>query len=176
MRKGTLSSLIAVLSLASLPAFAADKGIYLGGSVGVSGISENDINYNANATGFKAIAGWRFLNWLSIEGNYVDFGSGSDTAGGEKIKTDGNGVSLSAVGFLPLGPFDLFARVGAFDWSASASSSSIGNFGDNGTDITYGAGAQFRLLSMSFRGEYERFDLGGTDVDLFSVGFTWTFF
>jgi hypothetical protein len=152
MRKGTLSSLIAVLSLASLPAFAADKGIYLGGSVGVSGISENDINYNANATGFKAIAGWRFLNWLS------------------------NGVSLSAVGFLPLGPFDLFARVGAFDWSASASSSSIGNFGDNGTDITYGAGAQFRLLSMSFRGEYERFDLGGTDVDLFSVGFTWTFF
>jgi hypothetical protein len=176
MRKGTLPSLIAVLSLASLPVFAADNGIYLGGSVGVSGISENDINYNANATGFKVIAGWRFIDWLSIEGNYVDFGSGSDTAGGEKIKTDGNGLSVSALGFLPLGPVDLFARVGVFDWSAHLSSESIGKFGDNGTDITYGAGAQFRIWSMSLRGEYERFDLGGTDVDLFSVGFTWTFF
>jgi hypothetical protein len=176
MRKGILLSLIAMLSLASLPALAVDNGIYLGGSVGVSKVTDHDFGFSADATGFKVIAGWRFIDWLSIEGNYVDFGPGNDTAAGQKIRTDGNGVSLSAVGFWPIGPIDLFARVGAFDWSASASSESIGKFGKNGTDVTYGAGAQFRLLGLSLRAEYERFDLSGTDVDLFTVGATWTFF
>jgi Outer membrane protein beta-barrel domain len=176
MRKGILLGLIALSSLASLPALAVDNGIYLGGSVGASKVTNHDFGVSTDSTGFKVIAGWRFIDWLSIEGNYIDFGPGNDTAGGQKIRTDGNGVSLSAVGFLPLGPFDLFARVGAFDWSASASSSSIGNFGKNGTDVTYGGGAQFRLLGFSFRAEYERFDLSGSDVDLFTVGATWTFF
>ena len=175
---GVTAALAVALGLAavSFPAAAADNGIYIGGSVGASNLKESDLDFSSNATGFKVIAGWRFIDWLSIEGNYVDFGSGSDSVGGEKIKTDGNGLSVSAVGFLPLGPVDLFARVGVFDWSAHLSSDSIGKFGDNGTDITYGAGAQFRIWSMSLRGEYERFDLSGTDVDLFSVGFTWTFF
>lgn len=176
MRKGTLLSLIAVSCLASLPALAVDKGIYLGGSVGASKVTDHDFGYSADATGFKVIAGWRFIDWLSIEGNYVDFGPGNSTAAGQKIRTDGNGVSLSALAFLPLGPVDLFARVGAFDWSASASSESIGNFGKNGTDVTYGAGAQFRVWFISVRGEYERFELSGTNVDLFTVGATWTFF
>ena len=165
---GLAAVLVAGLAAASTTAVAADKGIYLGASAGLSGLNDNVLDYNANATGFKVIAGWRFLDWLSVEGNYVDFGSGSDTVAGEKIRTDGNGVSISALAFLPVGPVDLFARVGAFDWSANASTS-VGKFGDNGTDVTYGAGAQFRLGGLSLRGEYERFELSGTNADLFSL-------
>ena len=55
MRKGTLSSLVAVLSLATLPAFAADKGIYLGASVGESGVDVSSLDYNANATGSRSL-------------------------------------------------------------------------------------------------------------------------
>jgi hypothetical protein len=178
MNKQMLTGLAAVLVLgaaASAPVAAADKGIYLGASAGLSGIHDSVLDYDANATGFKVIAGWRFLNWLAVEGNYVDFGSGNDTVLGQKIKTDGNGVSLSALAFLPVGPVDLFARVGAFDWSANASTS-VNKLGDNGTDVTYGGGAQFRLGGLSLRAEYERFDLSGTDADLFSVGLTYTFF
>lgn len=167
---------IAALALTSLPAVAADNGVYIGASAGLSGVKDDLLDYNADATGFKVIAGWRFLDWLAVEGNYVDFGSGNDTVAGQKIKTDGDGLSLSAVGFLPIGPVDLFARVGVFDWSAHASSVSIGKFGDNGTDLTYGVGAQFRIWSLSLRAEYERFDLSGTDANLLSVGATWTFF
>ena len=29
-------------------------------------------------TAYKLIAGWRFLDWLAVEGDYVDFGSGED--------------------------------------------------------------------------------------------------
>ncbi len=106
MRKTIVAAAFATAcGLFSLPALAVDNGIYLGASVGQSGVQYQEnlegqkFNFDASSTGFKAIAGWRFLDWLSIEGNYVDLGSGDDKVLGEKIKSDVNGVSLSAVGF-----------------------------------------------------------------------------
>jgi OOP family OmpA-OmpF porin len=175
MRKNIATGLVAALALTSLSAVAADNGIYLGGSIGQSGLQIDEFNYDANATGYKLIAGWRFLDWLAIEADYVDFGSGDDRVSGEKIKTSADGVSLSAVGFLPVGPVDLFARVGAIDWSADLSSPGVGRAGDDGTDLTYGIGAQFRVWSLSLRAEYEMFDISDADADLLSIGVTWTF-
>ena len=175
MRKQIIAGFIATLALASLPAVAADNGIYLGASVGQSGLQIDDFDYDASATGYKIIAGWRFLDWLAVEGNYVDFGSGDDRVEGTKIETEADGISLSAVGFLPVGPVDLFARVGAVDWSADISSPGIGSGGDDGTDLTYGVGAQFRVWSLSIRAEYEMFDVSDADLDMISLGVTWTF-
>jgi len=175
MRKHILAGLVSAFALISLPAVAADNGIYLGASVGQSGLQIDDVDYDADATGYKLIAGWRFLDWLAVEGNYLDFGSGDDTVAGTKIETDADGISLSAVGFLPVGPVDLFARVGAVDWSADISSQGFGSGSDDGTDLTYGVGAQFRVWSLSIRAEYEVFDIEGADVDMISVGVTWTF-
>ena len=85
-------SLIAIVSIASatlgLSARAADNGIYLGGSIGQSGVHADvqGASYDAGATAYKLIAGWRILDWLAVEGDYVDFGSGSDKIGGEKVK------------------------------------------------------------------------------------------
>jgi len=176
MRKTLLSGITLALALGASPALAADNGIYLGGSIGQSGAKDDSVGFDADATGYKLILGWRFLDWLSVEGNYVDFGSGSDNVLGSRVKTEADGLSLSAVGFLPLGPVDLFARAGVIDWSADVKSPSFPNYGEDGTDLTYGIGGQFRLGSLAFRAEYEVFDLGATDVDLFSVGVTWTFF
>ena len=181
MRKTIIALTAAALGLGALPALAADNGIYLGGSVGQSGVSFDesfegqDFNYDADSTAFKAIAGWRFLDWLAVEGNYIDLGSGDDTIEGVKFETDVSGVSLSAVGFLPVGPVDLFARVGAINWDADFSA--LGEtVSDDGTDLTYGVGAQFRVWSLSIRAEYEQFDVDAADtVDLISVGVTWTF-
>ena len=175
MRKQILTGLVATLALTTLPAVAADNGIYLGASVGQSGLQIDDFDYDADATGYKLIAGWRFLDWLAVEGNYIDFGSGDDTVAGTKIETEADGFSLSAVGFLPIGPVDLFARVGAVDWSADLSSPGFGRGSDDGTDLTYGIGAQFRVWSLSIRAEYEMFDVSDADLDMISVGVTWTF-
>jgi hypothetical protein len=175
MRKQIITGLIATLAVASLPAVAADNGIYLGGSVGQSSLQVDDFNYDADSTGYKLIAGWRFLDWLAVEGNYIDFGSGDDSVDGTRIESEADGVSLSAVGFLPVGPVDLFARVGAVDWSADLSSSGLGSESDDGTDLTYGVGAQFRVWSLSIRAEYEIFDIEDADVDMISLGVTWTF-
>jgi len=176
------STTAAAFGLFSSQTQAADNGIYLGASVGQSGteyqerIEGTNLNFDASATGFKAIAGWRFLDWLAVEGNYVDLGSGDDNVLGQKIETDVNGVSLSAVGFLPVGPVDLFARVGAINWNADLTAPGLGKVSDDGTDLTYGIGAQFRVWSLSLRAEYERFDISNADnVDMVSVGVTWTF-
>jgi len=175
MRKQIITGLIATMSLASLPAVAVDNGIYLGASVGQSSLQVDDFNFDADATGYKLIAGWRFLDWLAVEGNYIDFGSGDDRVAGTKIESDADGFSLSAVGFLPVGPVDLFARVGAVDWSGDLSSPGLGSDSVDGTDLTYGVGAQFRVWSLSIRAEYEMFDIDDADVDMISVGVTWTF-
>jgi len=112
------TALAATLALASSSAFAVDNGFYFGASVGAGGVEFDQrfdgqrIDYDAGSTGFKAIAGWRFLDWLSVEANYVDLGSGEDRIDGQKVETDVSGASLSMVGFLPIGPVDLFARAG----------------------------------------------------------------
>jgi hypothetical protein len=177
------AALAATCSLLSLPALSADNGIYLGASVGQSSVQYDDniggqnLNFDASATGFKAIAGWRFLDWVAVEANYVDLGSGDDNVLGERIESDVNGVSLSAVGFVPIGPVDLFARVGAVNWNADLAAPNLGvSSSEDGTDLTYGVGAQFRVWSLSIRGEYEVFDISDADtVDMFSIGVTWTF-
>jgi OOP family OmpA-OmpF porin len=173
----------ASLGLASLQAGAADNGIYLGGSLGQSGvefddqIDETSFEYDADTTGYKLIAGWRFVDWFAVEANYVDLGEGSDKVLGEKVEVDVSGWSLSAVGFLPIGPVDLFARVGAVNWSADLTAPGIDvHDSDDGTDLTYGGGVQFRVWSISLRAEYERFDVADADtVDMISLGVTYTF-
>lgn len=183
MRKAMLACVAATFAITTLPATAADNGFYLGGAVGQAGVDLEDeiegssFDYDASSTGFKVIAGWRFFDWLAVEGNYVDLGSGDDEVFGETLETDVNGVSVSAVGFLPVGPVDLFARVGVINWNAELSAPSLGlDVSDDGTDLAYGVGAQFRVWSLSLRAEYERFDISDADtIDLVSLGLTWTF-
>ena len=177
MRKAILFA-AALLALPALPAVAADNGFYLGGSVGqanlkiddlTNGIAEED--FDADDTAFKLIAGMRPLDWLGVEAAYVNFGEPEDTVLGRKLKADGDGISAFAVGFLPTGPVDLFAKVGLISWDSKIG----GSFDDDGTDLAYGVGAQFRVLGLSIRAEYEKFDISDVDLDMISVGLTYTF-
>jgi OOP family OmpA-OmpF porin len=183
MRKSLISAAALAAVLASPAIFAADNGIYIGASVGQSGVKFDDtiedvnLDYDADATAYKVIAGWRFLDWLSVEANYVDLGSGDDTVLGEKLETEIDGITLSAVGFLPVGPVDLFARVGMINWDASLSAPNLDlRSSEDGNDLAYGVGAQFRVWGLSLRAEYERFEISDVDtVDMISLGLTYTF-
>ena len=177
MRKAILFA-VALMALPVLPAVAADNGFYLGGSVGQANLKISDItdgistaDFDADDTAFKLIAGIRPLDWLGVEAAYVNFGEPEDTVLNQKLKADGDGISAFAVGFLPTGPVDLFAKVGLISWDSKIS----GSFNDDGTDLAYGVGAQFRVLSLSIRAEYEKFDVSDVDLDMISVGVTYTF-
>jgi opacity protein-like surface antigen len=167
----------AVLLAASAPAFAADNGIYLGGSVGQANLEIENIDgltaadFKGDDTAFKFIAGIRPLDWLAVEASYVNFGEPEDTVLGTQLKTEGDGISAFAVGFLPLGPVDLFAKAGLLTWDTQVS-----GFDEDGTDFAYGVGAQFRVWSLSVRAEYEKFEVDQIDdLNLLSVGVTFTF-
>lgn len=183
MRRFSAVVALATLGLLGAPAMAADNGVYLGAAVGKSGVSFDEtiegqnLDFDIDSTGYKAIVGWRFLDALAIEANYVDLGSGDERVGGTRIETDVSGLSLSAVGFLPIGPVDLYARIGVIDWEADVRAPEFDvSSGDDGTDLAWGGGAQVRLGSLALRAEYERYDVSGPDtVDMVSVGLTWTF-
>ena len=177
MRKAILFA-AALLTLPVLPAVAADNGFYLGGSVGQANLKIDDLtngiqtaDFDADDTAFKLIAGIRPLDWLGVEAAYVNFGEPEDTVLGQKLQADGDGISAFAVGFLATGPVDLFAKLGLISWDSKIG----GTFDDDGTDLAYGVGAQFRVLGLSIRAEYEKFDISDVDLDMISVGVTYTF-
>lgn len=161
----------------SAPAMAADNGIYIGGSVGQANVEVDDIaglesaDFKGDDTGFKFIVGIRPLDWLAVEANYVDFGSPKDTVAGTQVKASGDAITGSVLGFLPLGPVDLFARAGLVSWDTD-----VEGLDTDGTDLAYGVGAQFRVWSISVRAEYEKFDADEfDDLSMFSIGATYTF-
>jgi hypothetical protein len=183
MRKG-LIAVTALLGGYGVAAQAADNGIYIGAGAGQSQVEASEgvpeigsVDFDADATAYKVILGWRPLDWLAVEGNYLDLGSADDDVLGTEIESDIDGLSLSVLGFLPVGPVDLFARVGVLDWDAELSAPDFDlRSKDDGTDLAYGVGAQFRVWSLSLRAEYERFEISDIDkLDMLSIGVTWTF-
>ena len=173
MRNGILP-VIALLGFAAT-AGAADNGFYLGASIGQSNvkIEQGLAQVDGDDTGYKLIAGIRPLDWLAVEASYIDFGTVKDGA----AVSDNNGVSAFVVGFLPIGPVDLFAKGGLVKSDSSVKLNGLGKaFDSDGTDFAYGVGAQFRLLSLSLRAEYEVFDVKEVkDLNMLSVGVTYTF-
>jgi OOP family OmpA-OmpF porin len=177
MRKAILFA-AALLTLPVLPAAAADNGFYLGASIGQANLKIDDISngvatedFDADDMGFKLIAGMRPLDWLGLEAAYVNFGEPEDTVLGQKLQADGDGITAFAVGFLPTGPIDVYAKLGLISWDSKIG----GTFDDDGTDLAYGVGAQFRVLGLSIRAEYEKFEISDVDLDMISVGLTYTF-
>jgi hypothetical protein len=178
MRKAILFA-VALFALPVLPAVAADNGFYLGASVGQANLKIDDLTDNTFADddfdgddlAYKLIAGMRPLDWLGLEAAYVNFGEPEDTVLGQKVQADGDGITAFAVGFLPTGPVDLYAKLGIISWDSKIGAA----FDDDGTDLAYGVGAQFRVLGLSIRAEYEKFDISDVDLDMISVGLTYTF-
>lgn len=187
MERTSLHSLLLAASLAAPgAALAADNGFYLGlASSDVSSDYELGPAAAGDADddrGFKGIVGFRPLDSFALEANYVDFGETrvplAVTCAGLSCPTyaalDSQAISVSAVGMFALPLVDLFARVGYARWDSEVSALS-GSAEREGSDPTYGAGAQVRVGSFALRLEYERFDFDDDSADLVSIGFTYTF-
>jgi len=154
-------------------ALGEDTGLYVGGSIGRSNERFEPSAYNVSAdnTGYQVAAGWRPLDLLAGEVDYVGFGRAS---GGVNY-ADTYGVGLSALGFLPIPLVDVYGRVGLMNWRTDVTSPFRG-FHRTGTDLDYGVGAGMHWGSLGARVEYERYDISATStMSLASLGMTWTF-
>jgi len=189
-RVGNVLVLCAAAVVLSAGPAAAKNGFYIGGSFGQTSLSVNDLeldlgsfDYKADTTSYKIIAGYRFMGFLAVEGSYIDFGNFKDSFQGDgepvSVETDLSGFDLCAMGMLPLGIADIFAKAGLVSWDANiqeAVGQIIDSGSDSGTDMVFGLGVQVRFKGLAVRGEVEYFDIADADsVYLISLGATFTF-
>ncbi len=86
-----------------------------------------------------------------------------------------------AVGLLPIGPVDLFAKVGLVSWDTDICARLIltdvvDTDSDSGTDAAYGIGVALRLGKVTIRAEGEQFKIADADnVYMLPVGATFSF-
>jgi Outer membrane protein beta-barrel domain len=173
-RKWTPIVVAALLSLVVSQLHAAE-GLYLGAGIGQAGIKDNinTENFDADDAAYKVFLGWRFkvlpVFDVAIEGAYTEFGKPSQTLGGQNVETNINGPSIAGLAILPLGPFDLYAKLGGINWNVDTT---IGNAKSSrsGSDPFYGLGVGLTLGPLGLRAEYERYQIKDIDrVDLFSL-------
>jgi hypothetical protein len=170
------------LALAATAAQAADNGFYLG--AGVSKAKVDDIlgsgsNLDLDDTAFKVIAGFRPIDLVAVEANYMDLGSESVRLGPLNASADAKAFSAHALLYLPIPvPFlGVYGKAGLARWEINGDSNGgLLRFDDHGTEFAWGGGAQLSFGSFSARLEYDNFDIKNTDgLDLYTLAATWTF-
>ena len=170
---------LGALSLAAIApqAAAADNGFYIGAGItqtefDIDEIGSGELDDNA----FKVIVGFRPLNWLAVEANYIDLGS-IDESG---VSLDTSAITVSALAIAEFGVIDLYGRLGMANWNADASVEDFGSIDDDGWEPTYGVGIGAHFGSFGLRAEYEMFnadifDALDSDISTVSLSFTYTF-
>jgi hypothetical protein len=207
MRHPALLACLPIALLATPLAAADNDSVYFGISplladyqaLVVSPKSGIGYAFEDKQDGYKVFAGVRAGNYFGVELAYDDFGSYRATAGNgfvTRAKTNVSGGSLFAVGFLPIGSVDLFAKAGmvyrqqrskiddtprcpedAFCLEVPLVEPPVvfSKVKDHVNEFAYGGGAELVVYGgLSLRVEYERFNFDG-NANVTSVGLTYHF-
>jgi len=175
-KKFAVVAALGALSLAAIApqAAAADNGFYLGAGITASDFDIDGSSGSLDDNSFKVIAGFRPLNWLAVEANYIDLGGDSE----DGVSLDTSALTLSALFLAEVGVVDLYARLGMANFKADIEVDDF-NISDDSWEPTYGLGIGAHFGSIGLRAEYEMFNSElfdvDTDVSTVSLSFTYTF-
>ena len=188
-RKLTLPALLASALVAGT-AYAAEPGFYIGAGAGQTtvdqdasdwgydGVDKHDLKIDDDDFGWKAYIGFNFLPWLGIEGGWADLGSFSGDNQFHNVDADLSAWQGYLVGRLPIGPVDLFAKVGGANVRSELDTNNPSFGKDDSTKamFAYGIGAEYILGHWGFRVEAEGFDDNEVDDFYFiSAGVNYRF-
>ena len=179
----------AAAALCTLPAAAFAQTAVPTGLYGTLGYADAHTD-GANLSAIEGRLGWRFNNWLGVEGELAG-GVGSDksntTVGGVNVDTRvklQNEEAIYGVGFLPLSNnFDLIGRIGYGNTRVKATATAVGTTGPvsasqsaAGDSWNFGAGAQYHFDGVNgVRGDYTRQEFRGSNsghADVWSIAYT----
>ena len=153
-----------------------ERGFYAGAGIGQFNLKIDDIieageeleSLDDDDTAWKAFVGWRFAPFIAVEAAYIDFGSPGDSfeAAGSSgdFSADIAGFAPYLIGTLPLGPLELFAKVGYYFYDVDASvdfdiDELDFDSSSSEEDLLYGAGIGITLFEhLNARLEYEEID------------------
>lgn len=197
-----LSKTVLIAAICGVPVIASARdmdsnpsGPYVGGSVGqfnlhikhLDGVDDavSNIN-NSDDNAWKVYAGYRFMPYLSLEAAYIDFGkqdntfSATGSNGNYRVKMSGFAPEL--IGTLPMGPVELFGKVGQYYYNVDTRV----DFDSPGPDIRtshsrndflWGGGVGVVLVHhLALRAEYEKIEIqDAPHSDAFWLGAAWRF-
>lgn len=140
------------------------------------------------ANSWRVTAGYRFLDWLALEGSYDRFAGNTALTRivcvtlpcPARESADAHSSSVSVLALYPRGPVDLFLKAGITMWSAdlefrNPDGSHIVTQDSNGTDPGFGAGIQYHFSRLAMRLEYDRAKFGDDSANLYTLGLACTF-
>ena len=163
----------ALFAIGVTPAFADnERGLYLGAGVGLFNIEVDDVRdvastvegFDADDTVYKVFAGWRFAPFIAVELDYLDLGAPEDRIQDINVEAEISGVAPYLIGTLPLGPLELFAKVGYYFYDIEINAENLGSLDDSNEDLVYGAGLGITLFEhLHARLEYEIIDVSEVD-------------
>ena len=164
----------------------ADTGLYVGAGYVRARVNNafgtSTDHFDINSSAWQALLGFRPVPVFAVEADYVDLGReshpllGGQPPGGH---ADARAFGLFGVGFLPVGPVDLYAKAGGARWELSGSLPGPGGsllaLSHHGVNFAWGAGVQAHFGPVGARLGYEHLqmpDTGGARLLTASVLFT----
>ena len=191
----TLLALSCGTALAQSP--ENDEGLYIGAGYGQFNVGVDDIDDTDEAiykiddedNAWKIFAGWRINPYFAFELNYVDFGENSGSTGSDTGGSSGNytaefaGFQPAIYGMFPLGPVELFGKVGYYfydvDLSLNLDNIDQDNFSADSSEeaLSYGFGVGVTVFErLNARLEYEKVDSDILDdLDAIWLSGAWRF-
>ncbi len=150
-------------------------GVYLGAGFGAA---EPDVSEFTKDIFSQAFVGIELGSHLSIEAAYLDFGESESSDG--LVTVEAEGISLSAVGVVPLGEmFALYGRLGLLHWDRDADvdqdtideiKEAYDTEDEDGFDLSFSAGVQLTLAeNLAVALEWSRFEMSGFDMDTYGA-------
>ena len=157
---------------------------YIGGGMGRSDVDVSDggISFDDTDTGWKIFAGYKFNEYYSVEGAWVDIGDFDDNQYVSlfgmvvPVSLEIDGFAVSGIGSYPIGDSAaVFGRLGVWSWNSDASVFGFSS-SEDGTDVIFGLGGIYNFTdALGVRAEWERYKAGGDDADLISISGVFSF-
>jgi opacity protein-like surface antigen len=140
------------------------QGIYIGVGIGDAATEINQLSVDENETAYKLFVGYRFNQFLALQGDFLDLGRTDSTFGVQNLAVETRGFTARIEGTLPLAFLELFATAGYIfsDVKATLGGSQI--FDESDSDLVYSAGAGIEVFErLVLRLEYEIIEIEALD-------------
>lgn len=170
-----------VLSPSTMAQSMADRGWYIGGSIGQSEADDDcpsGFSCDLKDTAYKLFGGYRFNRNFAAEAFWGEWGEISVSAGGATATVEARTIGIAGLGILPVSPqFDLFGKIGIGNTELKATGSGLAaglTAEDDGSDLMLGLGAVYNFTrNLGVRAEWERFT--DSELDILSIGLQYRF-
>jgi hypothetical protein len=172
------------------------SGPYVGAAFGRFDLRIDNLNdvgtavddvVHSSRDAFRVDVGWRFLPFLALEADYMNFGSSHDTFVGTGSDGDYNlhlsGFAPMIVGTLPAGPVEFFAKAGYLFYDANLRVNfneppdDVFESSHSRSDFIYGGGLGVTLLGhLNINAEYDEIRIiDARNSNAFWLGAAWRF-